>query len=55
MTGGGFGGCTVNLVQKQTVDRFRECVARDYMRETGQEPLILPVESSDRAAEITAS
>ncbi len=55
MTGGGFGGCTVNLVRRQAVDRFRECVSRDYSSETGQEPLILPVESSDRAAEITGS
>ncbi len=53
MTGGGFGGCTVNLVQSHAVERFRDSVARDYLQKTGLEPLILPVESSDQAAEIT--
>jgi galactokinase len=53
MTGGGFGGCTVNLVRKGALEGFREAVTRDYLRATGQEPLVLPVESSDRAEEIS--
>jgi galactokinase len=52
MTGGGFGGCTVNLVRKDSLERFRETVTREYLGKTGQEPLVLPVESSDCAAEI---
>jgi galactokinase len=52
MTGGGFGGCTVNLVRRDALELFRESVTRDYLRESGREPLILPVESSDSASEI---
>lgn len=55
MTGGGFGGCTVNLVHKDATERFRETVTREYLGKTGQEPLILPVESSDCATEISSS
>jgi galactokinase len=53
MTGGGFGGCTVNLVHRQSIEPFREMVTRDYARQAGREPLILPVESSNSAAEIS--
>jgi len=38
MTGGGFGGCTVNLLEAQAVDGFGREVARSYRRETGIEP-----------------
>jgi galactokinase len=30
MTGGGFGGCTVNLVAPEAVDRFREALSAAY-------------------------
>jgi galactokinase len=35
MTGGGFGGCTVNLVQRDAVDRFRMHIEKTYQRQTG--------------------
>lgn len=35
MTGGGFGGCTVNLVAASSVDAFREDVVREYHAATG--------------------
>ena len=35
MTGAGFGGCTVNLVRKDAVDRFCEDLMRQYGEETG--------------------
>ncbi|HYK91423.1 MAG TPA: galactokinase [Acidobacteriota bacterium] len=54
MTGGGFGGCTVNLVHKDALEQFRETITRDYLIETGNEALVLPVESSDCAAEIVS-
>ena len=38
MTGGGFGGCTVNLVTARHVDGFRESVASGYAKVTGREP-----------------
>ena len=40
MTGGGFGGCTVNLVEAAGVDNFKQSVARGYAKATGLEPEI---------------
>ncbi|PYT04320.1 MAG: galactokinase, partial [Acidobacteria bacterium] len=40
MTGGGFGGCTVNLVRAGAVDSFRQNVARGYEQATGRAPEI---------------
>jgi galactokinase len=38
MTGGGFGGCTVNLVDAAFVQAFREHVVQAYRRRTGLTP-----------------
>lgn len=35
MTGGGFGGCTVNLVQSEAVPEFQRSVRREYQKKTG--------------------
>lgn len=35
MTGGGFGGCTVSIVKKDTVDSFIDIVGKGYMEKTG--------------------
>ncbi len=40
MTGAGFGGCTVNLVQEQDADRFQQKVASGYTAITDLEPEI---------------
>ena len=40
MTGGGFGGCTVNLVKSEATAAFKERVASDYRAETGRRPEI---------------
>jgi galactokinase len=40
MTGGGFGGCTINLVETQVVSEFRTSVAREYEHVTGLSPQI---------------
>ena len=52
MTGGGFGGCTVNLVAANAVNRFREQVAREYERATGKTPEIFVTRAADGATEI---
>src|SRR5215469_8292080 len=38
MTGGGFGGCTVNLVEADAVQDFRTTVAGKYKQTTGLQP-----------------
>lgn len=38
MTGAGFGGCTVNLVQENIVETFRDRVMKTYTQQTGIEP-----------------
>ena len=40
MTGGGFGGCTVNLVEVKAVDDFRAAVRDGYRKAVGREPEI---------------
>ena len=40
MTGAGFGGCTVSLVQRSDLDEFRDRVAMGYERQTGLPPEI---------------
>jgi galactokinase len=41
MTGGGFGGCTINLVRVEAVDRFADEVGRGYKQATGITPQFL--------------
>jgi galactokinase len=50
MTGGGFGGCTVNLVHIDRVAQFRTQLAADYTRATGRRPEIYVCEAADGAA-----
>jgi galactokinase len=45
MTGGGFGGCTVNLVRPDAVDRLREAVTLEYPGRTGLTPTVFPLEA----------
>lgn len=40
MTGAGFGGCTVNLVADEFIDKFKEKVFQGYKKETGISPEI---------------
>jgi galactokinase len=35
MTGGGFGGCTVNLVREENADEFAKRIAERYREATG--------------------
>jgi galactokinase len=49
MTGGGFGGCTVNVVRRDAIDGFRAAIERDYPARTGRQPRIHVVEAADGA------
>lgn len=47
--GGGFGGCTVNLVKDDKYDNFIATVTRKFKEKYGHEPKIYPVIVSDGA------
>jgi galactokinase len=49
MTGGGFGGCTVSLVQPDAVEPLRRRVERDYGARTGLQPRFWVVRATDGA------
>jgi galactokinase len=52
MTGGGFGGCTVNLVEAAAVEAFQREIAQRYQAETGKQPEIYVCAASDGAGEV---
>ncbi|HEX6466724.1 MAG TPA: galactokinase, partial [Terriglobales bacterium] len=52
MTGGGFGGCTINLVHNDAVDRFRSTVKEGYKHATGIDPEIYVSRAANGAEEI---
>lgn len=47
MTGGGFGGCTINLVHDEAAQEFRKNVAQAYEQSTGIKPEIYVLEAAD--------
>jgi galactokinase len=49
MTGGGFGGCTINLVDTEQVPAFCQAVAEGYRRATGRQPEITACEAAGGA------
>jgi galactokinase len=51
LTGGGFGGCTVNLVVSDQAERFAQFIRKEYARATGIEPGICFVEADDGVRE----
>lgn len=52
MTGGGFGGCTVSIVQEDAVARFREIVAEKYRQEIGYDCSFYAVSVGDGPAKL---
>jgi galactokinase len=54
LTGGGFGGSTVNLVRRAALAEFQELIAREYARVTGIDPKIHIADASDGAQEVSA-
>jgi galactokinase len=54
MTGGGFGGCTINLVDADNVDLFKREVAQGYQAETGITPEIYVCRPAACAGEVTS-
>ena len=52
MTGGGFGGCTVNIVKDDSIDAFVDEVGRNYTAKTGLTPSFYIVSIGDGPSEI---
>ena len=52
MTGGGFGGCTVNLVRRDEVEAFGNFITTEYRARTGIQPDIYAVNADDGVKEI---
>jgi galactokinase len=55
MTGGGFGGSTINLVEARFADAFAENVAWGYEKETGIAPKIQICTAAEGAALVDTS
>jgi galactokinase len=52
MTGGGLGGCTINLVESKAVPEFQATVARGYEKLTGLSPQIVVSAAAAGASEV---
>jgi galactokinase len=53
MTGGGFGGCTVNLVREEEARAFATKIAERYQQKTGINPQVYLCTAEDGAKELT--
>ena len=52
MTGAGFGGCTVNLLRPEVIERFREAILDEFQAEFGREPGFYAAVASAGASEM---
>jgi galactokinase len=52
MTGGGFGGCTVNLVRKEHAEDFAHRIAERYLQQTGITAQVYQCAAEDGASEL---
>ena len=55
MTGGGFGGCTIALVQSGCVEAFQRKVREGYERSTGCKPEIYICSAADGVGQVAAT
>lgn len=55
MTGGGFGGCTINLVERDADESFCTAIAEGYASQTGIFPEIYICQPAAGASEITVA
>jgi galactokinase len=53
MTGGGFGGCTINLVREENAEEFAQRIAESYRQQTGITPQVYLCTAEDGAGELS--
>jgi galactokinase len=53
MTGGGFGGCTVNLIESAAADQFEDALRRAYQAKFGIEPAFYRVRPAEGASRLS--
>jgi len=53
MTGGGFGGCTVNLLDPSALDLFESTIHEAYLNRFGKDPVFYRVEAADGASKLS--
>jgi galactokinase len=53
MTGAGFGGCTISLVRKDSIENFKESVAQKYHQATGLQADFYEIEPGDGARKLS--
>jgi galactokinase len=53
MTGGGFGGCTINLLKKDIFESFTQQATIAYKAAFGREPVIFAVEPAEGACRVS--
>ena len=51
MTGGGFGGCTINIVRTEAVEEFSGKIRKEYRSATQIDPGVYVVKADDGARE----
>lgn len=51
--GGGFGGCTINLVKDELYDNFIATAKEKFKAKYGHEPVVIPVIISDGAHKVS--
>lgn len=54
MMGGGFGGCTINLIEKSAVEAFKTAISNDYKNEFGKDCSIYEIDLSDGTSIISS-
>jgi galactokinase len=52
LTGGGFGGCTVNLVKSEAAPQFERSASGEYEKATGISPQILVTSAAGGVGEV---
>lgn len=53
MTGGGFGGCTVNIVRRESADDFEKAIREGYEKQFKKTPDVYRFHAADGASELT--